>query len=451
MRKVLSILLFTLLSIQIYCQSKTDSVSVALHLAVYNNDLDSVIKLLQNKHNPNAADGNGTTPLAYAVQNNNVEITNVLLDRGANINLRSGPKKRSPLHIACFNGNFEAAENLCFKSAVIDTGDYYGLTPLHYAVFNGDYFMTDMLLFYGANPNKANTDGNTPLHLAALHNDTGIVSLLLSKGANPNLLNLSGLSPLMIAITGNQTNVYSALIEYDSISFNDKKVEFIALLRSIAVGNDSLTKVLSSREVIYSKVGLQNPYLYAKALGQLKTAKYLKDNGYAPGFNPYITAITFSYGLIANSNDLFFNHRVGIDEAISNMSFSLGWKSRYTRKAVHVDLGDEYQLWERRNSLDLKATKYFFISAINPIQPFVSLAMQVDLGKYYGMNFNIMNKFNIVPEAGICYNNMDYRVELAASYLKLDYIGYKPLFFNMNFILKFANYSLPQDYYPEYF
>jgi len=60
------------------CKSGT-----ALTAASYKGLVSIVKVLLENKANPNIADGNGTTPLIYATMAKNVEIINLLLKHGA--------------------------------------------------------------------------------------------------------------------------------------------------------------------------------------------------------------------------------------------------------------------------------------------------------------------------------------------------------------------------------
>ncbi len=451
MRKIITVFVSLLFFVDAISQSQPDSTSVALHLAVYQNNFDSVVKLLELKHNPNKLDGNYSSPLIYAAQNNNVEITNSLLDFGADINLRCGPMKRNPLLTACFNGHFDVAENLCFKGAKIDDADYYGLTPLHYAVYNGDYYMVDMLLFYGANPNKTNYDGNSPLHITALHNDTGIVGLLLARGANPNLLNSEKLSPFMIAITGGNRNVYNALIDFDTISMDDNSIYFNSLERALASGNDSLVRILVKKTKKFSQDGIANPYVYAKAIGRYKIAGEIKKDVYTLSFKPYFISKSITYGLIANGNDLFFNHRVGFDEVLTNTNLSFGFISRYRRRASHIDLGNDYQLWETRNSLDLKLSKYFYLKKLQPIQPYIAGSAQFSFGRFSGMKLDIPNKFSAIPELGLSFDKVNYRVQLGVAYNKLDHIDYKPLFVCISFSLKSSNYDLPHEYNPGYF
>ena len=107
---------------------------------------------------------NGTTALHQAVFQNNHDIVNLLIDRGADPNI----------------------------------GDRHEITPLHWAVrmMYSPYLerkqmgMVKILLNRGADPNKMSKKW-TPLHEAVQNGCKSTVQLLLDKGALPNLPGVS--------------------------------------------------------------------------------------------------------------------------------------------------------------------------------------------------------------------------------------------------------------------
>ena len=118
-------------------------------------DVEAVSELL--KSSPflinKANEMNGTTLLFRSVLNNNYNITEMLLENGANPNLQN-----------------------C-----------YGETSLHQAVENRSHKMINLLLDNKANPNIQQKDGETPMHIACVKGDYKIVKLMLHYGANPRL------------------------------------------------------------------------------------------------------------------------------------------------------------------------------------------------------------------------------------------------------------------------
>lgn len=92
----------------------------------------------------------GEVPLCFAVKSRNIEMINLLIDYGANVN---GVSK-----VDC------------------DSIPLYG----------ADYEFSKLLLEKGANPNIENDDGWTPLFRAVNSNKLDVVKLLLEHGANIN-------------------------------------------------------------------------------------------------------------------------------------------------------------------------------------------------------------------------------------------------------------------------
>lgn len=83
----------------------------ALAAAAVKGNLALVKVLLENKANPNLADGQGMTPLLYAVQFDNKEIATLLLKYNADRKMADNEGK-SPMDYAVFNKNQEMIDLL---------------------------------------------------------------------------------------------------------------------------------------------------------------------------------------------------------------------------------------------------------------------------------------------------------------------------------------------------
>ena len=77
-----------------------------------------------------------------------------LLSKGADPNKRNSYNKQTPLHLAAFYSQLEAAKLLIENGADVNT-DSRKCTPLHIAVANGDSAMARLLLEKGADPDPA--------------------------------------------------------------------------------------------------------------------------------------------------------------------------------------------------------------------------------------------------------------------------------------------------------
>src|SRR5580658_3665355 len=176
------------------------------------------------------ADG-GMTPLLFAIRDGNVEMTRLLLARGADIGQPSG-NKTSPLLIALLNGQVGIATELLEKGADPNAADAYGRAALFAAIdlrnFNHDKYgdlptdgrdpldLIKALLQKGANTNAktdtvpvhglmqfdaswVNFDGETSFVRAALSGDIEVMRMLLEHGADPNIATTQGSTALMAA------------------------------------------------------------------------------------------------------------------------------------------------------------------------------------------------------------------------------------------------------------
>jgi ankyrin repeat protein len=167
------------------------------------------------------------TPLLLAAREGHVELAQLLVDRGANINEVAGDGK-TPLALAVFNGNYQVASLLVSRQADVNRADAQRFTPLFWAVDrrnmetapNFPWMVTAdsmplirQLLDAGANPNALvnNTprarmrEGSprivfaTALMRAAFAADLELVNLLLDRGADPKIVSRDGETMLSAA------------------------------------------------------------------------------------------------------------------------------------------------------------------------------------------------------------------------------------------------------------
>ncbi|XP_019717304.1 ankyrin-2 [Hippocampus comes] len=229
----------------------------ALHIAARKDDTKSAALLLQNDHNADVQSKmmvnrttengkSGFTPLHIAAHYGNVNVSTLLLNRGAAVDFtaRNGI---TPLHVASKRGNTNMVLLLLDRGAQIDAKTRDGLTPLHCAARSGHDPAVELLLEKGAPILARTKNGLSPLHmsaqgdhvecvklllqdkapvddvtldyLTALHvaahcGHYRVTKLLLDKKANPNARALNGFTPLHIACKKNRVKVMELLVKY---------------------------------------------------------------------------------------------------------------------------------------------------------------------------------------------------------------------------------------------
>lgn len=91
-------------------------------------------------------------------------------------------------------------EDLILKGADVNYDDPSDRkTPLHTAAWNDNYQLLKLLLKYGADPNPDNVLGDSPLSFATLKSSADMVETLLQAGANPMSKDYTNSTPLTIA------------------------------------------------------------------------------------------------------------------------------------------------------------------------------------------------------------------------------------------------------------
>lgn len=149
----------------------------------------------------------GHTLLYKLVENGKftTEVADWLIEKGADINI---PTKfgMTNLSRSCLSGNFESAKYFMDKGIKIAKDD------LHYAVCGGNYEIVKMLLEL-ENDLK---DISYSFFDAIVSKRTNIVELFLQKGATPNFYSGSGITPLHRATLNKDIQTAQILLKYNA-------------------------------------------------------------------------------------------------------------------------------------------------------------------------------------------------------------------------------------------
>jgi ankyrin repeat protein len=213
---------------------------------------DAALKMIAAGADVNAAQGDGTTPLHWAVYKIDGELTRALLARGA-------------------------------KPNVINK---YGSSPLAEAVKVADARLVGMLLDAGSDANVPNQEGQTALMLAARAGSLDVAEQLVRHGADVNAKEKwRGQTALMWAADARSAELTRFLI--------NRKAD----VHARAVANDWPTQMTGEPRNQYRPTGGMTPLLYAARSGCKDCVAALLDAGADPnrptpdGVTPLIVAM----------------------------------------------------------------------------------------------------------------------------------------------------------------
>ena len=142
------------------------------------------LEMIRSGADVNQAQGDGSTPLLWAVNRQDYEVAQALLAKKANPNAVN-EFGAMPLTEAARLNDDRLVKMLLDAGAKVDSANPDDETALMLAIKNGNLQMTETLVKAGANVNRIEKFHNqTPLIYAAAGGHIGIVKLLLSKDAD---------------------------------------------------------------------------------------------------------------------------------------------------------------------------------------------------------------------------------------------------------------------------
>ncbi|WP_341755614.1 ankyrin repeat domain-containing protein [Candidatus Tisiphia endosymbiont of Ptychoptera albimana] len=149
-----------------------------------------------------------------AAHHGDINLVKSLLNQGYNINEQDSDEGITPLHLAAWFGHIAIAELLVTRGADINMRNNYGKTPLHDAAEKGYTNIVELLLDKGANVNMQEFQySNTPAHLAAFFGHGNIVRLLVDKGADLTITDIYNHTPSQCAAKNGKTRIVELLRE----------------------------------------------------------------------------------------------------------------------------------------------------------------------------------------------------------------------------------------------
>lgn len=190
-----------------------------IHESVSNDNIDLIALLLQNGANINLKDDEEETPLTVAILNESIDVIDFLLRHGSNPNLKDD-EGETPLIRAISCKNIKIIELLLQHGADTGLKNAYGETPLIYAISTLDYDnITDiinLLVEKTIDLNEQDNDGDTALHLAVENELPRLIKSLMKKGANCFVKNNFQNTPIDIILSNHDYEILRMTLKYNN-------------------------------------------------------------------------------------------------------------------------------------------------------------------------------------------------------------------------------------------
>lgn len=266
------------------CQNKTETIRLDAELiaAVKEGNLEKVKNIIQESPDQiHAKNKQGKTALRLACEKNNVEITEYLISRGADVNSTDN-QGNSILFFSCIRFKHDAAKILVQNGADVNSKTRgHDITPLH-AIFNPwgtDIKLLNMLIEKGVDVNAINNRNGTPLGWALGKYDfrEEAIKILIKNGANVN--HTDGKRTLLhIAIHSNSPKKVKLLLENGAkvnqteLFYNNTELHLAAI-----IGNKAIAELLIQSGVKIDKLNskLKTPLYYAAKYGHKEVSDLL--------------------------------------------------------------------------------------------------------------------------------------------------------------------------------
>jgi len=188
-----------------------------LLLAIERDDAELVGWLIEHGASVDAASDERPTPLILAILRGHQDIARLLIGKGAALDTGSWLAARvlaeagapvrgndrfeaRPLQVAVLKGDVALVDLMLERGADVNVQAGDGITPLFVAVFVGNAAMVRRLLDAGAQVNRQTAEGFTPLLAALEQKKHAIIELLLKAGARPDAAPGDRADPLQVAL-----------------------------------------------------------------------------------------------------------------------------------------------------------------------------------------------------------------------------------------------------------
>ena len=229
-----------------------------LHYAVFMNDLERVKLLIEKGADVNVRDNSDITPLIVAADNNNFELVKFFVENGAEVNVQDEDGFTAVFY-AALHGNLEMVQCLIEKGAdiTINSRNRLDYTVLHCAAHSGNLKLVQWLVNQGVSVSES----NGVLHRAVKSGNLELVQWLVAQGADVNSYFLND-SVLAYAVDSCNMDIMRYLVEQEGVDVNEsvnRKIYYPALECAVKRNNFDSVKFL-----VEHGANINPPYILGK-------------------------------------------------------------------------------------------------------------------------------------------------------------------------------------------
>lgn len=179
------------------------------------------------------------TPLHWAVSKGHHSMVRLLINESANIAATVDQSGQAALHLAARDGDVGMTQLLLDKGSDIEAKDSQGTSSLHFASFFGNLDVLRCLLKNGADVHVCASDGATPLQLASIMGHKAVVTELLDRGVDVNVAEEDGFTALHMAAQEGHSEILQILLDRGARIESRVKYGTTALIAAARKGHES--------------------------------------------------------------------------------------------------------------------------------------------------------------------------------------------------------------------
>jgi len=239
-----------------------------LHLAIANNERETVKYLLSKGANTNEQDDYGNSPLHWTCRVGDEDLFDLLVKKDSSLLQLKNNDGKTILHTACEFGYPKLVQKILKTEASVQTTDVTGMTPLHLASENGHKAVVKLLLDNDAELETKDKKKRTPLHCACENGHVGAVSQLLKKNANMETTESQGRTSVFVAYRYRHLDVVKLLLDKGANLEATDNSSRTLLLVAYGHGEEEIVQLLLDKGANLEATDKRNETLFHLACSQ---------------------------------------------------------------------------------------------------------------------------------------------------------------------------------------